>query len=111
MKKILVTAALISALSFSATAQQDTTYITVTTATLPFSTKMQLVGDMGKGMKKLREILPQAPEQMASFTQLLIDMERLGFDYIDSYPGNIVNGPFRPTQANEAIFLFRKRKK
>jgi hypothetical protein len=112
MKKILFTLALILSVSLANAQSDSTKFVLATFVKLPFSNKLNLVVDMGKGngMKKISEEIPGTSETVKTFTEMLNLFVKLGYEYIGTFPGNIVNGPYgMQVSKDETVSLFRKR--
>jgi hypothetical protein len=112
MKKIFLTVCL-ALFGMAAMAQTDSTkFVLATFVKLPFSNKLNLVVDMGKGngMKKISEEIPGTSETVKTFTEMLNLFVKLGYEYIGTFPGNIVNGPYgMQVSKDETVSLFRKK--
>jgi hypothetical protein len=112
MKKILFTLCL-ALFGTVAMAQTDSSsIISVSYVKLPFSTKMTLVVDLGKGTgnKKAVDEIPGMPETVKSYTEMLTVFMKRGYEFIGTYPGNIVNGPYGlQVNKDETVTLFRKK--
>lgn len=112
MKKIFFTLALVLSVSLANAQTDSTKFVLATFVKLPFSNKLNLVVDMGKGngMKKISEEIPGSPETVKTFTEMLHLFVKLGYEYIGTFPGNIVNGPYgMQTNTSETVSLFRKK--
>lgn len=79
----------------------------------PFSSKKyNIIVDRGNGenMKKISDEFPGSPEIVNSWVEMLKVIEGLGYEYINSFPGNPITGPYGAMfTANEGVSLFRKK--